>query len=233
MTNLILLAAGRGSRLGKMTSELPKALNHYNKKPILDYILRNIQLSGNKFSEIVIVGGYKIEMFSHIECNLIENSQWQNSGPLFSLSLAQKYLESEDCIVSYTDIIYDVKYWDSIFSLEEEIVLPSNQNFINSWNSRSVNIQDDLESFKTKDGYILEIGQKIANLKEVEGQFAGIVKFTPKGWSSFSKVVCTNNFEKKDITTALNEYAGSGGKIRVQNVDAYWQEFDNPEDFEI
>jgi choline kinase len=233
MTNLILLAAGRGSRLGEMTSELPKALNLYKNKPILDYILKNIELSENIFSKLVIVGGYKVDMFSRFDCDLIENSQWQNSGPLFSLSLAQKYLESDQCIVSYTDIIYDVKYWDSIYRLNEEIVVPSNQNFLNSWKSRSVNIEDDLETFKIEDGYISEIGQRIENIEEVKGQFAGIVKFTPSGWSRFSKVVCNGDYRKKDITNALNEYVNAGGKIRVHNVDAYWQEFDNPQDFEI
>ena len=41
--NIIILAAGRGSRLNKLTQKRPKALVKLNGKPIFDHLLDNLK----------------------------------------------------------------------------------------------------------------------------------------------------------------------------------------------
>jgi L-glutamine-phosphate cytidylyltransferase len=233
MTNLILLAAGRGSRLGKLTDHKPKAMNVYNGKPIIKYIIENAKNGPVKFSKIVIVGGYRYQMLSNLGAKLIVNHNWKETGPLYSLRVAEEFLNTDDSIVSYTDLLYDTEYWQESLNLPDEIVVPSNVNFLNSWSQREIDLLSDIESFKVKNDYIAEIGKTVVDLGEVQGQFAGIVKFTPKGWRRFSEVVFSDNNVKKDMTTSLCEYLESGGVIRTVSVNAPWREFDNPEDFNL
>ena len=47
----------------------------------------------------------------------------------------------------------------------------------------------DAETFKlSSDGSLLEIGNKPRNVEEVEGQYMGLLRFSPRGWSEFLKI---------------------------------------------
>jgi len=52
----VILAAGRGVRMGDLTNDTPKPLLKINGKPILEYTLNNLP---EEISEVIIVIGYK------------------------------------------------------------------------------------------------------------------------------------------------------------------------------
>ena len=56
----IILAAGRGSRLNKLTSNKPKCLNLVAGKPMLEWQIAALKAGG--LEEIIIVTGYKSNM---------------------------------------------------------------------------------------------------------------------------------------------------------------------------
>ena len=61
MMKVIILAAGRGKRLGHYTKEIPKPLIDINGKSIIE---RQIELfKKNGITEIFVVRGYKKEKF--------------------------------------------------------------------------------------------------------------------------------------------------------------------------
>ena len=53
----IILAAGRGSRMKKLTSEIPKCLTKIKGKSLLEMQIKNFKRAG--ISDIAIVTGYK------------------------------------------------------------------------------------------------------------------------------------------------------------------------------
>ena len=59
----IILAAGRGSRMKKLTDELPKCLVELRGKTLLDWQLEALRAAG--ITEIAIVTGYKREMLTN------------------------------------------------------------------------------------------------------------------------------------------------------------------------
>ena len=63
----LILAAGRGSRMGKETALKPKCFTILHGKRLLDWQIESLKASG--IDEISIVTGYKTEMF---EGNLIK-----------------------------------------------------------------------------------------------------------------------------------------------------------------
>ena len=59
--NIIILAAGRGSRLNKLTQKRPKTLVRLNGKSIFDHLLDN--LGYFNLEKITVVLGYKNNLF--------------------------------------------------------------------------------------------------------------------------------------------------------------------------
>ena len=64
MYQIVILAGGLGSRLGKLTIKTPKALIKINKKPFIDYQLKYLSNQGFK-NVLICVGylGYKIKKY--------------------------------------------------------------------------------------------------------------------------------------------------------------------------
>ena len=58
----IFIAAGQGSRLGKLTKDLPKSLIKINGKSIIERQI--LLLRENNIDDIIIVTGYKKEKFT-------------------------------------------------------------------------------------------------------------------------------------------------------------------------
>ena len=54
---ILILAAGKGTRLGNLTKNKPKCLVSYKKTPIIDYTLSIV--NELKISDVAIVNGYK------------------------------------------------------------------------------------------------------------------------------------------------------------------------------
>ena len=58
-SQLVILAAGTGSRLRPLTNDLPKTMVKINGRSMIDYILNSINIE--YFSEIIIAVGHKKE----------------------------------------------------------------------------------------------------------------------------------------------------------------------------
>ncbi len=106
---IIILAAGRGIRISSMTNDRPKTLIEINGRFILDYILR--ALESIKYSEVIIVGGYKIEKLreslaaaQYPKIRLIENSDYLR-GSILTILAAKKYITEDFLILNADHII--------------------------------------------------------------------------------------------------------------------------------
>jgi choline kinase len=114
--NVVLLAAGLGSRLGGLTKDLPKALIPVAGKPLLGYALEFA--ARLRPSRIIVVGGFCFSMVKDALADLraasatlaahpielVENSNFRD-GNLVSL-LTAKPLISEGFLVMNVDHIY-------------------------------------------------------------------------------------------------------------------------------
>lgn len=228
---LVLLAAGRGSRLGDLTDSKPKCLNEFRGVPLLQHIL---DTSKNfNFEEVVIVAGYKANLLQKYDRRVLINIDWENSGPFASLMVADDLMMSSNVVVSYTDIYFGEEFFESCLSSDSDIYVPNNASFFNSWNDRNVDMLEDLETFKYTGNRLVDIGRKPNNIGEIQGQYAGIVKLTPLGWSQLKKIGIALNYPRLDITTLLREALNNNVQINTSEVKSFWKEFDLPSDFEL
>ena len=231
MTTLILLAAGRGSRLKSLTEDLPKCLNTYQGKPLIQHTLELASKFKEQIRKIVIISGYRGELLTKLGYEVLENTEWSFSGPFRSMAIAHKYLESSSCIVSYTDIVYGDEFLQSCLSSRANIFLPSNANYNESWNGRQVEIFEDLETFAFVGSKLIEIGNRPKTHNEIQGQFAGILKTTPEGWQALFDVAKGVDSRRLDITSLLSLAIKEGVNIECEQVRSSWKEFDLPSDF--
>jgi len=226
---LVLLAAGRGSRLGNLTYSKPKCLNEFRGIPLLQHILDTAEKFD--FEEVVIVGGYKSDLLHKYGKRVLKNIDWESSGPFASLMVADDIMIGSNVVVSYTDIFFGEDFFESCLDSNCDIYLPNNASYVESWNDREVDMLEDLETFKYKENLLVEIGQKPNSVDEIQGQFAGIFKLTPAGWSQLKEIGIALNNPKLDITTLLREALNRKVKINTSEVKSFWKEFDLPSDF--
>lgn len=237
MTQGIILAAGRGSRLGHLTEKKPKSFNKSGNKRYIDIVIDNFKK--NNIKNINIIVGYKKNLFKKFTQKKIYNKKWRSSNILYSLSRANKILKTNTCIISYSDIIYEKEAIKLLIKERGDIVVLNNTNWKKIWKLRFKNPLDDLENFnyiKTIKGkYLTKIGGKPKSISFVKGQFAGLFKISPNGWKLISDFNKINKIDitKLDITSFFSKLLRKNKKIiKVVNYNKSWFEIDTLNDLE-
>ncbi|MDB5019441.1 MAG: Histidinol-phosphate/aromatic aminotransferase and cobyric acid decarboxylase, partial [Pedobacter sp.] len=92
--DIIILAAGVGSRLRPLTDHLPKCLITVNGEAILERLLKQINATTDLNKNIFIVTGYKAEVLTDfvdrlgIRVNYVPNIEFESTNNMYSLNLA-------------------------------------------------------------------------------------------------------------------------------------------------
>lgn len=109
----IILAAGMGSRLKKLTQNKPKCMVEVSGTTLIERALR--QLDKLKLNRIVIVTGYSCEtLINFIEgfdidtpIVFVNNEIYDKTNNIYSLYLAKDYLVSDDTLLLESDLIFE------------------------------------------------------------------------------------------------------------------------------
>src|SRR3990167_8518321 len=173
----IILAAGRGSRLKDLTEDRPKCLNQIGGRTLLEWQLSALRSGG--VYEIIIVAGYRSDMLSKYNAKIIYNENWETTNMVRSLMCAENEIK-QPVIVSYSDILYSAEVVTSLCLQEKDAVVVYDTNWRELWESRFDNPLEDVESFKiNSDGTIQDIGLPVTGLEDVQGQYIGLMLYTP------------------------------------------------------
>jgi len=231
---IIILAAGRGSRVNRLTKNKPKTLIKISGKTILDYHLTELSKLEIKNKQISIITGYEHKAFSKYPIKKFVNKKWQSTNMVYSLTKADHWLKNYNCIVIYGDVLYDYTIINKLKKNINKFCLANNVNWKKYWKQRFIDPIKDLESFKTnRKKLITEIGNKVKNMNEIKGQFMGIFKIDPLNWLKFKKKIKESNY--KISTTELLNKLIKEEKVKIKSIDykKYWFEIDTYKDFKI
>lgn len=232
----IILAAGRGSRMNKLTEEIPKCLLEIGGKSLLSKQIESLRGAG--INEIAIVTGYRRELL--VDFGLIEfnNARWAETNMVCSLACAAEWLELEPCVVSYSDILYDSTAVISLINNYSELAVTYDPNWLELWTSRFENPLVDAETFRKDERNIIkEISNKPNSIDEIQGQYMGLLRFTPSVWKKFVDLRSSLDSKTCDnlhMTGALQLLIEQGYK-QIKAIPYYgkWAEFDSSNDFKI
>ena len=239
---IIILAAGEGKRLRPLTDDKPKCLVKFNDKPIIDYIIDSVDKSS--IDEIVIVDGYRRESlethFKNREFNFCFNPIFNSTNMLYSLFCAENFLD-DDVIISYSDIIYNYEILNKLIDSKSGIGVVIDKNWKELWSLRMDNPLEDAESLKVADNKITEIGFKSNDIREIQGQYIGLIRFSKSIITEVKTFYKSLNFNTKYYGQYVNEmYLTTFLQLLIDNdfevnpiyINGGWIEIDSIQDLE-
>ncbi len=145
MTTVILLAAGRGSRLKGFTADKPKCLNTVGGRTLLEWQLT--ALTGAGFGSVLAVTGYRKEMIEAYGIPTIHNVDWESTNMVFSLFCAVQQTTGA-VLISYSDILYGAQAVKTLLSgAGPNISILYDSEWETLWRQRSTTPLADTESF--------------------------------------------------------------------------------------
>lgn len=229
----IILAAGRGTRINKITKKSHKSLIKINGKSLIEQIIQNF--IKNKINKISIVTGYNNVLFKKFNLKKFNNKYWKETNMVFSLMQADSWLNKYPCIISYSDIFYEKQALKFLKESKSSFAILNNINWKKNWQSRYKKPLLDAESFKIdKKNYLIEIGKKEKKIKDIEGQYMGLIKITPRIWKIMKKKI--PSIKKKNrisCTELLNDLINKGIQIKSIPYKHKWYEVDNIKDLKF
>ena len=131
--NAIILAAGRGSRMGSLTSNLPKCRTLLFGKELIQWQLDALMKAD--IEKISIITGYLSETFD-FDVKYFENKKWMDTNMVSTLISANEWLENETNIVSYADIVYSSESISTLMNAKGDIVITYDPNWYELWSLR-------------------------------------------------------------------------------------------------
>jgi L-glutamine-phosphate cytidylyltransferase len=231
----IILAAGRGSRMKKLTDESPKCLVKLRGKTLLDLQLDAFKNAG--ISQIAIVTGYKRQLLANRGLEEFYNDRWAETNMVSSLACANAWLMEGPCIVSYSDIFYCIKALTMLMENPMSLAITYDPNWLALWTRRFGNPLLDAETFRLNlDNTVSEIGNKPRSVEEIQGQYMGLLRFEPEGWMEVLRI-CTAltsvEFDRIHMTWVLQKIIESGKvSINALPYNGEWGEVDTAKDLE-
>ncbi len=231
---VVILAAGSNQRMNGYVTN--KSLLKINNIRLIDNLISNFKK--NNLNDISIVTGHNHFEFQkkiinqNKDIKFINNMNYKKNNILDSLILALNKLD-DDLIISYADIYFKKNLIKKIINNKKNdtLILPVLKNWQKIWKIRKQNILEDAETLEL-DKYknLKSIGQKINNLKNVDGQFMGVLYIPKKLVKNLLNICTKNNFSNLDITTFLNLIKDQI-KIKCFFYYGHWYEFDNYIDY--
>ena len=235
----IILAAGMGKRLKKLTNNNTKCMVKVNNVTIIERALRI--LDRKHLSRIVIVIGYKGEQLMefinslHITTPIcyINNPIYDKTNNIYSLALAKEYLCNEDTLLLESDLVFEEEVIDSLLKDSRDNLALVDK--FESWMDGTCMKLDD------NDHIVDFIPGKYLQFSEKENYFktVNIYKFS----AEFSKKIYIPFLTAYEEAMGENEYYESVIKlialldtkgIQAKRLNGQkWYEIDNIQDLNI
>lgn len=229
----IILAAGRGSRMGGLTEELPKCLVQLHGKTLLEWQIAALRRGG--VEEIAIVTGYRRKQLAKYGLVEVYNERWAETNMVSSLDCADEWLKSQACVVSYSDLYYEYTAVTSLFNSQASLALTYDPEWLDLWEQRFEDPLEDAETFRVNsDGTLAEIGGVPSSVEEVKGQYMGLLRFTPIGWEEVQRIrqqLLSEQCDQMHMTETLQRVIDAG-KIEIEALSyrGQWMEVDSEKD---
>lgn len=231
----LILAAGRGQRLGALTEDKPKCLLRVGGRPLLDWQIAALQ--GARLRDIAVVRGYRGDLLDGRQVTFIENTAWRKSGICASLMRARSWLEGRGGLVTYGDILYTADAVAALLNQPGEIVISYDPKWRSLWERRMTDPLSDVERFRlSSDGSVSCIGGQPRSLTEVKGQYMGLLKFSELGWRAITECHSALPPARRaeiDMTSMLQLLVAGGTRIDAVATPAGWMEIDTATDLEL
>ncbi len=230
----IILAAGRGSRLLPLTTDLPKCLLPIGNTTVLGMQLDTLFANGVKTATVITgFNSHKVDAeiaarTSGPQVETLFNPFFQVADNLASCWMARRVMDRDFLIIN----------GDTLFSPEllQTILAAPATDIAVTIDQKGHYDGDDMKI--TLDGRVLTAIGKTLPLTETDGESIGMLRFMNAGRGIFSdelmRLMKTPDGTKSWFLSAIHGLAQSGVQIDTINIKGSdWSELDTSEDYEI
>jgi choline kinase len=251
MSKAIIVAAGRGKRLGNETDEIPKCMVKVAGRSILHWQLRALEGAG--VDDVVIVRGYRGDCISAPEHKLrfVENPEWAHNNILASLLYAAHEMPG-GFFFSYSDIVFAPAVAQQ---LREEtsgdgadVALVVDRRWQDAYVGRTQHPVSEAELARVIDTpagpAVSRVGKQAVPREEAVGEFIGLARFSSAGAAAlrgvWERALATGGLEapfgraatlrQAYLSDALNAMADAGVRLAPVFIDGTWREIDTQQD---
>ncbi len=227
----VVLAAGLGKRIQKISQGKPKFLVQVKSRPLMAFPLQILRKNGVKDIIVVVPGGW-LESALHVvqdlklnNITIIENSRfWRENG--YSLYLGLKHLSKKNDVIVLSMV--DHLYTSSLVSRVIETLLSKDGLMIVGGDSKALFV-DHREATKiavTNEGLVISIGKELVNYDYID---VGVMAVKPSILDHLRELV--DREEILSLNKIIN-WLSTSRKVRIADVTGcYWTEIDTDKDY--
>jgi choline kinase len=239
----VIIGAGRGSRLGPKTAEVPKALVPVMGRPILDWVLEALEDAGVRRRDVVFIGGYAENAVRarYGDLTFVTNRGWAENNILLSLLSARDHLR-DGFLSTYADIVYEADVVRKLLASHERITVGCDTAWRRRYVDRSQHPETDAEKLRAQGTRVVEFGRRIPS-EEATGEFIGVMRLSEAGaaefLAAFDKAEASyggglfregRTFERAYLIDLLQEMLESGSEMHRVDTAGGYMELDTLED---
>ncbi len=250
ITRAILIAAGRGKRLGPHTEDIPKCMVEIGGLPILGWVWRALASVG--VEELVVIRGYKGDVLEPFVRSLVprvtfvDNVEWQTNNVLLSLACARAHLD-RPAYVTYSDIVFTPGVARAAAASPAEIGLVIDREFRTVYEGRTDHPLDEGEVADLRpDGAVARVGKRALPPADAIGEFIGLARLGAAGMAQVATALddLAARYAGRDdepfqraaryrnayLTDLWQHLIDGGRRVDPILIDGQWREIDTEQD---
>jgi len=235
---VVVLAASRGSALGELTANKPKAMVDIQGQPLLSRIISTYNSAGMK--NISVVRGYLAEKVDLPAVVYVDNPDYADTGELDSLN---KALQADgdiagDLYVSFGDVMFKRHILDQLADADDDFVIAVDTNWEESGNrGRAADYVSCTEPYSrqtfNKRVLLTNAGEDIAD-DQINGEWTGLIRIAaaavPRFRDKVAAVAGQSGMEKAKLHHLLAALAADSEEVRVIYTTGHWLDIDSLDD---
>lgn len=227
ITKVVLLAAGRGTRMRELTQEVPKPMLQVRGEPVLQHIVKGLRGAG--LTDFLIIVGWHAEIVrdffgdgSKLGVRVEYTNQVVQDGTGKVVELARDFAGPDPFILSYGDILIAAENYSRICATldgAEAVVSVKRNEDVSQGGAVFVNERFELVDLREKP----KPGEATSPWYN-----AGVYAFRPSIFEFIAKLERSPRGEF-ELTDAIRSLALAGNKVQALELAGDWADVRDPE----
>jgi choline kinase len=216
---VIYLAAGRGSRLGDLTADRPKAFIEVGGRPLADRSFEYLRSAG--FERIVVLTGHAAAAFDGYDVETVFNDRWDTENNITSLWQAREIVAG-GCTIVNCDLLFEPELARRLAETEGTAILVDDELAVD---------EESMKATETNGG--LDRLHKSLPLESSIGEYIGLTRIDPIDGPRLAEIL--DEFIAAGNTQVYYEDAiealASERRVRLERIGGTkWVEIDDHDD---
>jgi dTDP-glucose pyrophosphorylase len=223
----VLLAAGRGTRMRELTTDLPKPMIEVRGKPVLQHSVEGLREAGAR--QFLIIVGYRADAVQHFfgdgsryNIGIQYATQTVQDGTGRVVELARNFAGDSPFVLSYGDILVDPANYKRLVDLSQDI-----EAIISV--TRGEDVSKGGAVFVNEHMELVDLREKVKSGGPTSPWYnAGVYAFRPSIFEFTAKLKPSPRGEY-ELTDAIRALAQSGKKVKALELTGEWADVRDPE----